>query len=80
MNNLSIIMCPTLSEYPKPPDDQPGCELFDCPKCKNKMWLSEKKRGSLLFSAVLGKKLIIRCYDCIKVEPDILIDAQVVNI
>jgi hypothetical protein len=48
--DCAIIMCPPLCDYPEAPNDQPGCELFDCPKCNNKMWLSEKKRGLLLMS------------------------------
>lgn len=41
-------MGPPLSDYEKPPEDQSHSELFDCPKCNEKMWLSEKKKGKEL--------------------------------
>jgi hypothetical protein len=65
-DNMAIIMCPPLSDYPEAPNDQPGCELFDCPICHNKMWLSEKKRGLLLFSSCANKWIFLSCYHCIK--------------
>lgn len=64
--DCAIIMCPPLCDYPEAPNDQPGCELFDCPKCNNKMWLSEKKRGLLLFSSCANKFIFLACYNCIK--------------
>ena len=60
------IICPPLADYPEPPEDQPGCELFDCPKCKQKMWLSSKKKGVLMFASVIGKDIILACYHCFK--------------
>jgi hypothetical protein len=60
-----VVMCPPLSDYPEAPKDQSHSELFDCPKCKEKMWLSDKKKKMLLFSACLNKDIIIACYHCI---------------
>jgi len=66
MNDLNIVMCPPLSSYETPPPDQPGCELFDCPKCKQPMWLSKKKRGMLLFLSLSNKEIMLCCYHCLK--------------
>ncbi len=30
------------------------------------MWLSDKKKGHLLFSSCIGKDILLACYDCIK--------------
>lgn len=60
-----IIMCPPLSKYKEAPKDQSHSELYDCPKCDSKMWLSDKKKGVLMFSSCLGKDIILACYDCI---------------
>lgn len=65
-NELVVIMCPPYSEYKEPPKDHSHSELFDCPKCKQKMWLSEKKKGVLMFSSCLGKDILLGCYECIK--------------
>lgn len=61
-----IVMCPPYPEYKEQPKDQSHCELFDYPKCKEKMWLSEKKKGMLMFASRLNKEIILGCYDCIK--------------
>lgn len=61
-----MIMCPPLSDYPEYPKDQSHSELFDCPKCKEKMWLSDKMKGMLMSSACINKHIILACYKCIK--------------
>ena len=67
MNNEAVvIMCPPYPEYKEPPADHSHSELFDCPKCKGQMWLSEKKKGYIMFSACLKKDIILRCYKCIE--------------
>lgn len=30
------------------------------------MWLSEKKKGALLFASCIKKDILLGCYDCIK--------------
>jgi hypothetical protein len=74
--NLAIIICPPLHKYKEAPKDQPGSELFDCPKCNQKMWLSQRKKGVLMFYAGLNKDILLACYDCItkivKEDPNIL--------
>lgn len=65
-NDLVVFMCPPLSDYPKPPEDHSSSELRDCPKCNQKMWLSETKKSALLFCACLNKEILLACYDCIK--------------
>jgi hypothetical protein len=83
-NDLVIIMCPPLSDYPEQPKDQSHCEIYDCPRCKGKMWLSEKKKGVLLFSAVAGKEILLACYDCIKrlaqEDPELFHDHEMVRL
>lgn len=64
-NDLVVVMCPPYPEYKEAPQDQSHSELFDCPKCKSKMWLSQKKKGALMFAACIGKEIILACYDCI---------------
>lgn len=66
--DLVVIMCPPLSRYKEPPKDQSHSDIFDCPKCKCEMWLSDKKKGILIFSSFLGKAIMLACYDCIAKE------------
>lgn len=65
-NDLVIVMCPPYPEYKEAPKDQSHCDLFDCPKCKGKMWLSQRKKGVLMFSSCLHKDILLGCYNCIK--------------
>ena len=65
-NDCVIVPCPPYSKYKEQPKDQSHCELFDCPKCKEKMWLSERKKGMLMFASCLEKEIILGCYDCIQ--------------
>jgi len=64
-NDSVIVMCPPHSDYPEAPKDQSASELRDCPKCKNQMWLSEKKKGVLMFASLINKDIILACYHCI---------------
>ena len=84
MSELVILMCPPLSDYPEQPEDHSKCEPFDCPKCGNKMWLSEKKKGVLLFSSLLNREIVLGCYPCItKYASDnreLFLDAEQVNL
>lgn len=64
-DDLVLVMCPPHCDYPEAPKDQTHSELFDCPKCKNKMWLSEKKKGALMFALCINKDIIFSCYHCI---------------
>ncbi len=81
---LVIVMCPPHSDYPEAPKDQSHCELFDCPKCKEKMWLSEKKKGVLMFASCLGKEIMLGCYNCIKniveKDPSLFLDSKKVDL
>lgn len=61
-------MCPPYADYPEAPKDQSKSELRDCPKCKNQMWLSEKKKGVLMFASCIGRDIILACYHCIEEE------------
>jgi len=65
MSNFVMIACPPYPQYQTAPEDQPNSELRDCPKCKGKMWLSGKKRGLLMFHAVLKDEIFLACYDCV---------------
>lgn len=70
------IICPPLDKFAQPPKDQPNSELTDCPKCKEQMWLSGKKRGTLMFYALLKSDIYLSCYHCFekyaKENPDIV--------
>lgn len=83
-NDLVMIPCPDLKSYPEAPKDQSASDLFECPKCKEKMWLSQKKKGAIMFSAAIGKKIILACYPCMTemVENDhaLILDAKQVNL
>lgn len=82
--DLVIVMCPPLSSYPEAPKDQSHSELFDCPKCKQKMWLSEKKKGVLMFASCVGKAILLGCYGCIKEkvesESSLFLDSKKVDL
>jgi uncharacterized protein YbaR (Trm112 family) len=82
--DLVVIPCPPHSEYETQPDDQSHCELFVCPKCKSKMWLSQKKKGIIMFASVLDKDILLACYPCMRriIEDDssIISDSEMVNI
>jgi hypothetical protein len=82
--DCAIIMCPPLSDYPKAPKDQPGCKLFDCPKCKNKMWLSEKKKGVLMIASCINKEILLACYNCFEdmaeKDPEFILNTKRVDI
>ena len=75
-----VIMCPSLSRYPVPPKDQPGCELIECPHCFNQCWISAKKK------AIKGaaKEYFLACYDCLekkaKEEPEFFCNSCRINI
>ena len=65
-NEAVVIMCPPYPEYEEAPKDQSHSELLDCPMCNGKMWLSQKKKGVLLFESCTGRDIILGCYDCIR--------------
>ena len=77
-------MCPPYPQYKEAPSDQSRCELFDCPKCKSKMWLSEKKKGVLTFASCMNRDILLACYDCIKEvaenEPELFADHSMVKL
>lgn len=82
--SLVVIMCPPYPEFKEAPKDQPQSELRDCPKCKNQMWLSDKKKGVLMFSSCMGKNILLGCYDCIRKianeQPSIFFDSKKVDL
>lgn len=63
--DLLIIMCPPLADYPEAPKDQSHSELCDCPRCGEKMWLSEKKNNLLSSCPAKETELLILCYRCL---------------
>jgi hypothetical protein len=65
MNDLVIVMMPPYPKYETAPEDQPNSELWDCPKCNKKCWLSGKKKGLLMFHSCAGDDIFLACYDCI---------------
>ncbi len=63
MKKLMFIMGPPLSDFPEPPNDQPGSKLTFCPQCGCRMWLSFKKRE--LRKILNINEQITACYKCI---------------
>jgi len=84
VNNLVIVMMPPYPQYQIAPEDQPNSELWDCPKCKGKCWLSSRKKGLLIFNSCLGNDILLACYDCItklaKEEPELFHGHEMVNV
>ena len=82
--DLVIIMCPPYPEYKEAPKDQSHCELFECPKCKEKMWMSQKKKGAILFASAIGKEILLCCYNCLQKEvykdPDFFSDSKQIDL
>lgn len=83
-SDLVVVMCPPYPEYKEAPKDQSHSELRDCPKCKSQMWLSEKKKGLLLFASCLNKEILLACYHCItkmaEKDPSIFMDSKKVDL
>ena len=83
-HDLVVVMCPPLADYPEAPKDQSHSDLWDCPKCKAKMWLSEKKKGLLMFASCLEKEILLACYHCITKmvaeDPSIFMDSKKIDI
>jgi hypothetical protein len=84
MNQINIIPCPPLSDYKKQPADQSKCTAEECPKCHQKMWLSEKKKAIMLFAKETDKQLLVACYHCImkiaEENPEIISKSPIVTI
>ena len=74
MNDLIIIMLPPFSEFKEAPKDQSASRLIDCPECKQKCWISEKKSELFLDHYLLKNEILMTCYHCItkraKTDPD----------
>lgn len=83
-NDLVIFPCPPLSLFKEAPKDQSESQLVDCPDCKKKMWLSEKKKGLLISCVVSNTDIVLKCYDCIteyaKEHPELFLDAELLGI
>ena len=56
------VACVPVSFIANQPPDQSPCTIQDCPHCKAKMWVSEKKRA---FQKYNPKKVKIYCGECI---------------
>lgn len=46
--------------------EQPGIELFDCPECLKKMWVSKKKRKLLKTCQQNNVDYLYACWNCMK--------------
>lgn len=82
--NIGVIVCPPLSKFKEQPSYMSTCTLEDCPKCGNKMWLSENKKSLIKTFNSLPSELIIGCYDCMrdffKENPEYLVNAGMLDI
>lgn len=57
-----FMFCPPLSQYQEQPLDISKCTIEDCPKCKNKMWLSEKKKEIIKKNE--KENIYLLCFNC----------------
>jgi hypothetical protein len=58
----ATLFCDPLSLYHEPPKRKEKYQLFDCPQCDDKMWVSEKKKE--LIKIIDDLLLICRlCFD-----------------
>ncbi len=65
-NTLIVVVFPTLSIYPIAPEDQSFSTAEDCQYCKNKCWVSEKKKKLIVDLMQQKKSLYTGCYTCFK--------------
>ncbi len=81
---VAVIFCPPLSSYKEQPSDISKCELIDCPLCKEKMWLSEKKNAIKKLCEITKREIFFGCYDCFEKEfknnKEIYADFKVIRI
>lgn len=64
--NIVIIFCLPLSQYPVQPTDISKAEPVPCPDCNQMMWLSEKKKSWKSICEMMRKEIIFCCGDCLK--------------
>ena len=62
---MLVLMLPPLKDYPEAPKDQSASVPVECPKCKQKAWMSIKKK-SILKEADGQVPYLVACYDCIE--------------
>lgn len=60
--NKQFIGCIPLSRFPTHPTDQSPCEIWECPTCKEPMWVSKLKRDHY---ALHPETVEIHCFECI---------------
>lgn len=65
MNDVVIIFCLPLSDYPVQPSDISKAEPVPCPDCKELMWFSEKKKAMKQFCESIKKEIIFCCAHCL---------------
>ncbi len=63
-NDVIVLFCAPHSKYPDVPKDYSNSILVDCPHCKLKMWLSEKKESIKKLAEAMEKEIIFACFDC----------------
>ena len=62
--NKQFIGCLPVWAHKTHPPDQVGCEIWNCPKCKKPMWVSQRKRVHIS----LHQNVEIYCLTCIAEE------------
>lgn len=77
--DVTYIVCAPLFAFPNPPIEQKGCVKQNCPKCGDKMWVSQKKLE--LMKTYQKEKLhyVILCAICAVSETD-GVEVEVVDI
>jgi hypothetical protein len=67
-NDMAIIFCLSLREFPIKPDDVSPSIPVPCPLCNNAMWLSEKKKFWLEKCRKDKRDVLYCCSDCLPRE------------
>jgi hypothetical protein len=84
IQDVVVLFCAPLSQYPEQPTDVSKCRLIDCPHCQKPMWLSQKKEGIIALAKSMEKEIILACFICFKEmvlkNPEILKDYKKINI
>ena len=79
ITDVVVLFCAPFSLHPEQPTDQSKSELVDCATCKEKMWLSKKKKHMANLAYGLGKEILMECYICfkkrVKEDPSIMLDS-----
>ncbi len=64
-NDICVIFCMSVTDYPTKPNDISEAEKVPCPECKELMWLSVKKKAVLKLCTELKRNILHCCSRCL---------------